>query len=285
MRPELRCGVCTFRWTYERALLEGAGGEEFVLSLASLIDESLHEDVNLGVLNTEAVKKAYEFLHFTSPYFSTFKRISNRNAMDLLGRARKYIQEAKQEEDLLTRALRLACAANVSPVAGPRRPYTFEETLKVIEEEGAVNIEAKVLHTMLRAKRVLYVADNAGELAFDGLLIEVLAKMGKEIHLFVKKAPFFDDATREDVEALEIKDVLKSLHDMEGFFFPSSLDDAGRAVFSASDLIVSKGIGNYDAIGKEDLGRPVIHMFKVKCLPISRKVRGSIGELRVIMEG
>jgi uncharacterized protein with ATP-grasp and redox domains len=285
LRPDLRCGICTFKWTYERALLEGAEAASVAASLASLIEQRLEADLNLGVLNTEAVKKAYEFVNFTSPYFSPFKRSSNENAKALLHEARAYIEAAKEERGLIERAVKVACASNVSPVTGPRRPYSFEETMRIVKGEKGVRVAGEILSAILQARSILYLPDNAGEIAFDGLLIDALTRMGKEVHVFVKKAPFFDDATREDAEELGIRDAVKSLHEIDGFLFPPALEGGAREVFLRSDLILSKGIGNYHAIGEEDLGRPVIHMFKVKCLPISRRTAGDLGELRIIMEG
>lgn len=47
MRPDLRGGVCMFKWTYERALLEGAESASVAVSLVSLIKRRREADLKM----------------------------------------------------------------------------------------------------------------------------------------------------------------------------------------------------------------------------------------------
>jgi len=284
MRPAVECGLCTFRWIYERASLEGLKGEEGMLSLMVFLEGKFEENANVGLICSEAVKKAYEFLNFKSPYFELFKKESNKNAKTWLPQARMFIEKAKNEKEQIKRMLSIASAANVSPVEGPKRPYDFGEFLKLQEGKTEIRVDEEVVFSILESERIIYLADNAGEIGFDGLFIEKLKEMGKKVYLFVKIPPFFDDASKEDVEEFEIERFLNGLYEIEGFFWPLKLKGEAEEVFRKADLLLSKGVGNYETIGEEKLGKPVIHMFKVKCLPIAKKVKSQLGELKVLKE-
>lgn|GEM_PF-3325377 len=47
MRPDLRGGVCMFKWTYERALLEGAEAGSVAVSLIFLIKRRREADLKM----------------------------------------------------------------------------------------------------------------------------------------------------------------------------------------------------------------------------------------------
>jgi uncharacterized protein with ATP-grasp and redox domains len=46
-------------------------------------------------------------------------------------------------------------------------------------------------------------ADNAGEIGFDSLLIAKLKEMGPKVTLIVKEDPFFEDATMKGNASLK----------------------------------------------------------------------------------
>lgn len=284
MKPAIECGLCTFKWVYERASLEGLKGEERAVSLLAFLEKRFNENANVGLVCSEAVKKVYEFLDFKSPYFETFKKESNKNAKALLRQVRSFIEKAKDERELIRRALLVASGANVSPVGGPKRPYNFEEVAKLQEGKTETEVEDEAISLVLQSQRIIYIADNAGEIGFDGLLIEKLKEMGKEVDLFVKSPPFFDDASKEDAMEFGIERFLSGLYEVEGFFWPSKLQGEAEEAFKKADLLVSKGVGNYETIGEEELGKPIIHMFKLKCFPIAKKCKSQVGELKVLME-
>jgi uncharacterized protein with ATP-grasp and redox domains len=92
-----------------------------------------------------------------------------------------------------------------------------------------------------RARTILYLADNAGEIVFDKLLIEQLP--AEKITLFVRGSPVLNDATAADAEAAglpELVPVLGNGSDAPG----TILNDCSaefRAWFDRADLIIAKG--------------------------------------------
>jgi uncharacterized protein with ATP-grasp and redox domains len=53
-------------------------------------------------------------------------------------------------------------------------------------------------------------------------------------------------------------------------FIPGKDRSPAHQAFRRSDLIVSKGTGNYDALRGETAGKKAIFLLKIKCDPIAR---------------
>ena len=128
-----------------------------------------------------------------------------------------------------------------------------------------------------RARSILYLADNAGEIFFDRLLLERFP--AGRVAVVVRGSPVLNDATLDDARAAgihEIAPVLDNGSDAPG----TILRDCSarfRASFANADLVVSKGQGNFETLSDSD--RPVFFLFTVKCPLVARKVGEPVGSL------
>lgn len=130
-----------------------------------------------------------------------------------------------------------------------------------------------------RAHSILYLADNAGEIFFDRLLIEQLS--AEKITVFMRGAPVLNDATRADAEAAglpEIAPVLDNGSDAPGTILEDCSDEF-RGWFDRADLIIAKGQGNYETLS--DVDRNIFFLFTVKCPLVARRVGEPVGSLVV----
>ncbi|HEC92753.1 MAG TPA: DUF89 family protein, partial [Candidatus Atribacteria bacterium] len=129
----------------------------------------------------------------------------------------------------------------------------------------------------------IYLADNAGEVVFDRLLIEELVEeLGKEVIYVVRGKPIINDALIEDALFCGINKVAK---------ITSSGSDAPGTIlqhcslefiklYQDADLIISKGQGNYESLSEED--RPIFFLFKAKCPVIARDVGCNVGDMVLV---
>lgn len=126
------------------------------------------------------------------------------------------------------------------------------------------------------ARDILYIGDNAGEIVFDGLVIELLGPA--KVTLAVRGAAIVNDATLEDARAAHLTDkvlVIDTGSDLAGV----SLDECSkefRRHFATADLIVAKGQANYETLDEEDA--PIWFALKIKCSVIARALRGVSGQ-------
>ena len=118
-----------------------------------------------------------------------------------------------------------------------------------------------------RGGRLLYLTDNAGEIVYDKLLLEQLAVSYPALHrtVAVRGGIALNDATRED--ALQVgldrtAELIDTGTDIPGVQL-SACSEAFRAVFDASDVILSKGQGNFETL--LGCGANVYYLFLCKC--------------------
>jgi damage-control phosphatase, subfamily I len=140
-----------------------------------------------------------------------------------------------------------------------------------------------------RLDRVVYITDNCGEIVFDRLLIEHLARRGSSITVAVRESPILNDATREEALALHIDRFVQTLTTTGcGCEIGVRLDcmppDLAQA-FRDATLVISKGMANYESLSEYEGLPPVAYLMATKCEPIAEEVgvpRGSkIAMLRV----
>ena len=125
-------------------------------------------------------------------------------------------------------------------------------------------------------RRVLYMTDNAGEIYFDGPLYEYLKKHSRQIYLVVKGGPSLNDLTRSELQSARLKDSFGSVAD-------TGTDGAGidwgnvsgefLELLASADLVVSKGMANFETLYPKRISSPTFYLFKVKCKPIQNYIQ------------
>ncbi|MDA8135571.1 MAG: ARMT1-like domain-containing protein [Desulfobacteraceae bacterium] len=127
-----------------------------------------------------------------------------------------------------------------------------------------------------KARQIVYLTDNAGEIAFDRLFIQTLKKR-YDVHVtvVVRSLPTLNDATLKEAMEAGLDQVATLMENgIDGPFPGTSLKRCSPAVRSLareSDLIISKGGGNFDSLSEEvsDLETPVFFMLLSKCGPLN----------------
>jgi hypothetical protein len=111
------------------------------------------------------------------------------------------------------------------------------------------------------ARSILYLADNAGEIVFDRLLIEQL--LPARVTLAVRGAPVINDATVADAKGVglhEIVGIIDNGSDAPGTILEDCNEDFIRR-FKEADLILAKGQGNFETLSDEP--RDIFFLFPV----------------------
>jgi uncharacterized protein with ATP-grasp and redox domains len=130
--------------------------------------------------------------------------------------------------------------------------------------------------------RVVYITDNCGEIVLDRLLIEHLVERGCEVTVAVRDAPVLNDATLAEAHAFGIDRLRLTLTTTGGGSeigvpfdrIPHELAEA----FDRADLIIAKGMANYESISEYDGLPPVAHLLAAKCAPIASRLGVRVGE-------
>ncbi|MGB9625550.1 MAG: damage-control phosphatase ARMT1 family protein [Phycisphaerae bacterium] len=211
------------------------------------------------------------------------KRRSNAAALELYPAMKARVDASA---DPFATAVHLAIAGNVIDL-GCRTEIDDGDVHRAIEEALTAPVDPHEIHALRQAvqeaEAILYLADNAGEIVFDRLLIEAMPM--DRTTLVVRGGPIINDATREDAEAAGLTALVEVIDN--GADVPGTILDqcsaAFRRRFEDADLIIAKGQGNYETLSQECLGdgQTVFFLLKVKCAVIARDLRCRIGEMVV----
>jgi len=287
LNPDIECAPCTLKWIYERAEVLADEESRFQLSRSILraLSQEFCSDANLGSVTNKVIDVIDDFKSYSAEYFEFFKFISNQHARELLSAAKLFITKGETGQEKFVRACCLASASNIAPIGGPPETFKFQDVIDIILGKNPLPIVmGDVFEAAKKAKQILYLADNAGEIGFDSLLIAYLKELGSKVTLIVKKDPFFEDATMKDASFFHLDRSTDGLATASGFFVPNESPSSLTDSFKESDLVISKGTGNYEALKDEIRGKTAIFMLKVKCKPIAMKIGVNVGSFVVKVE-
>ena len=134
-------------------------------------------------------------------------------------------------------------------------------------------------------QRILYLTDNAGEVYFDIPLYEYLKLHCRQIYLVVKGGPALNDLTRAELQSSQMIDRFDAVADTgtdgAGIDWDNVSDEFLELVASA-DLIVSKGMANFETLYPKSIATPSFYLFKVKCEPIQNFIQAPVGSFMAL---
>ncbi|NQT33269.1 MAG: DUF89 family protein, partial [Candidatus Omnitrophica bacterium] len=154
-----------------------------------------------------------------------------------------------------------------------------EEVIK--KESRAIFDYTRFKRVLRRAKNILYLADNAGEVVFDRILIEQIKSMDKDKQIIyaVKEKPVINDALKGDAEDCgigKIARIVSSGSDAPGTVLSLCSKDF-LSMYRRADMVISKGQGNFEALS--ETRRSVFFLFMAKCPVIAKDVGCKVGDV------
>lgn len=235
------------------------------------LEKSYSPEITRNILET--LKKSSKV---SDPYQSE-KMESNR---ELMLRYSEFKERVNQSGKRFETALRLAIAGNIIDF-GPGHKFDINETIeRVLERDFAIDNSAKLQKEIQKAKTILYLGDNCGEVVFDKLFIETIHH--KNIWFAVRQKPVLNDVTRKEALEVGMDRVAKVISN--GDDSPSTIlhrvSSEFKAIYNSADLIISKGMGNYEGLMDEPDPR-LFFLMMIKCPVIGQKAGAQKGEFVV----
>jgi uncharacterized protein with ATP-grasp and redox domains len=157
----------------------------------------------------------------------------------------------------------------------PGHNFTLKDLRKTIADASkdlVIDDVGKAYECAMKNSSILYLADNAGEIVFDTILVEQLKNMGLHVTYVVKSAPVINDATMEDVEFCgmdKIADkVITTGADAVGLQIKLVSPDFLK-VYDSAKLVFAKGMGYAETLTEYELKKPHFLMLRTKCTPVA----------------
>lgn len=213
------------------------------------------------VIATRIHKVVREVTHNPDPY-KAMKEREMTLAREL------YPELMSRYKDDLRHCLKLAAAANAIDFF--REPGSIKNDIREPVSFAVDNSERFEVR-LKDAAKVLYLADNAGELYFDLPLFKWMKQFAHVIYV-VKPSPVQDDLTLEDVRGSGLEDefgkVISTGIASPGIVFPLASAQFKRE-FESADLIFAKGMGHYEALSELPPEGRFFYCLMAKCKPVA----------------
>ncbi len=183
-------------------------------------------------------------------------------------------------------AVRLAIAGNIIDFgvnSSVRQDAVHDAILRSLTEPIDHEAVGRLRQAADRAKDILYLGDNSGEIVLDRLLIEQMPR--ERLTYVVRGHPILNDVLMEDARTAGLTglvEVIDNGSDAPGTIL-ETCSDVFRERFERADLIVAKGQGNYESLS--DTQRPVFFLLRPKCAVLARHLDCELGRLMVLRSG
>ncbi|MCL9819170.1 ARMT1-like domain-containing protein [Helicobacter colisuis] len=169
---------------------------------------------------------------------------------------------------------------------GAEYAFDLEAECQKIFDTRFAYFHINVLKQQLqKAKKIIYIGDNAGENELDEVLIQILKAHYPQLQIFyfVRGAEIINDITLDDLhqsdsELFRICEVRDSGVPSPGFIYELASIESQR-LFREADLVFAKGMGNFESLEKQaqDDSR-IFFLFKIKCNVVADYLNQKLGE-------
>lgn len=270
MKTYLDCIPCFFRQALAAARMstEEERIHRRVLNSVAFMLPGLALNATPPEIAQQVYRIVYEITGNNDPYLEA-KRCANKSAMSLYTRMKDMVDDSN---GTLETACKLAIAGNAIDLGAQAE---YGNIFSIIEDSVGYQIDQehyrKFKESVGQSSLILYLADNAGEIVFDRILIEQLLQIKKSKIVFVvREKPIINDATLDDALQVGLNKVIPIISN--GSDAPATIlsqcTSEMLSYYQSADLIISKGQGNFESLS----GRPenIFFLFKVKCPVIAR---------------
>lgn len=200
------------------------------------------------------------------------KARQNQAALALYPAAREHVLAA---DDPFVEAVKLAILGNAIDAMVDTAASPGDGLLEAL---GGARVDAEAVggfrRRLAEARRLAWFSDNCGEIVFDRLLLEVVREQWDlEVTYVTHTLPVLNDALLADARAVGLPAVASVVENGARQALPGNLvadlaAEPARAV-EAADLVVSKGVANYELLSWEGaLGGRVTYLVHGKCHPV-----------------
>ena len=218
---------------------------------------------------TPAITKLFtEHFGLADDRFAEEKEISNRFAMERFDRITELVRSAA---DPLYAGLQAAILGNYIDFSALQGEVSFEKLDEMLDLLHTIEVDrdvfAKLRADLEGGKELLYLTDNAGEIVFDRVWLEVIRDLfpNLAITVCVRGGPAQNDATLADAEAAGICfPVIDNGTCISGTVLELASPEL-KAAMERADVVISKGQANVETLLDTGHGYNIYYAFLVKC--------------------
>ena len=267
LKLNVECILCHLRRNLEtaRTLGDEATATAFAMELMRNILDA-PEDASSPSLGPGANQLFQKYYGLEQDRFKAEKEESNQFVLARIDEIRRRIEAA---QDPLYAALQFAILGNYIDFSALQGKVSFQQLDSLLDEAAQMEVDTQVYRQLCadlsQGKKLLYLTDNAGEICFDRIFGEQIAKTYPqlEITFCVRGGPAHNDATREDAILAGIPfPVIDNGNNVGGTELRLLSPEAKKALEEA-DVVIAKGQGNTETLFGCDYN--IYYAFLIKC--------------------
>jgi uncharacterized protein with ATP-grasp and redox domains len=277
LKVEAECASCVLQrgWSEtEKATTDPSVQFKTMSALVGLLIREFKPTAIAAYLGTERDRIVKTVTGNPDPYAKA-KQISNQRAVEILPTARNMVLSESSAESRFRRACLCSMVGNIIEFDIPDHVFKFEDMGKLIreaEEDLAIDEIQKILKTAQKAKSILYLTDNAGEIALDTLLVQELKRLGARVTVAVKSRPVLNDATMKDARYVGMHTVADDVITIGTDSVGLILEECSHEFlnfYNSADLVVAKGMGYAETLTEHAMTNPHALLLRTKCRPVA----------------
>ncbi|MGY5874620.1 MAG: ARMT1-like domain-containing protein [Candidatus Thorarchaeota archaeon] len=279
MKVELHCAHCLLERALNQAKLATDDQDiqmQVLTTMLKFLGENLNEDSVPSHIGTDR-DLIVQRMTGKDPY-EQLKKDSNIMALSILPELTSLVEEAQTPELRFRKAALIAAAANAIEFDVSGRDFSLDELRDIIarvDSDLAIDEVSAFRELCGGVNEVLYLMDNAGEVVLDMILISEIKRLGPRVVAVVKGGPILNDATMIDAEEVGLSECADEVIDTGAPAIGVNLErdsEEFKKILYSSELIVAKGMGNYESMTEFELPSPVVHILRTKCEPVAKHV-------------
>lgn len=275
MRVHPDCVPCLMkRILFQSRLVPGSDERTSVENGLKVFAEGFSYDKKSVDLATEVHRASYAVLG-KDPYHDLKVR-ADIIAEKFMGMAQDYVDSS---DDKLRACLMVSVIGNImdfGSTGGIDNPEQFEPIFQKLIDQGLGRDDSDRIRAVLdKPGTIVYMFDNCGESQLDKIFIRYLRAHGKRVVGMVRGEPILNDVTYEDAIRSGLDKEVDLLLTTGTFYVGIDWRDVPEDLMKEienSDLIIAKGMGNYESLSDEVLPVPVVHVMRTKCAPVAESI-------------
>jgi len=247
-----------------------------VQALLCMLAENFQPTAVPSVLGTMRDRLVKEVSRNPDPY-SEKKLISNSEALKILPLAEKIVAAESTDRLRFRKACLAAIVGNIIEFNIPGHKFEFSDLQRLImdaEKELVIDDISEAFEMVKKSGVTLYLTDNAGEIAFDTLLVKELRNIARDgrVAVAVKDMPVYNDATIEDalyVGMDKAADLLVTTGSDAMGLISSECSEEFMELYDSADFVVAKGMAYAETLTELDVKVPHLLLLRTKCMNVA----------------
>lgn len=277
-RPLPQCHDCLMSLARNAAALANAEDPDLATKAESLAEKILTDAESVHLSSPQIANRILREIHRLTGVSDPYSRFKAQE----MAKAREILFQLKDDvgEDLRSRVNLALLGNSLDFFKNPEKtlaqiPARFRNGISLFRDD------VNRLEDFLEGNPglVLYLTDNAGEIYFDLPLFDSMRQRSKQTILVVKGGAALNDLTRAELQSAKLEDrfghVADTGTDGAGIDW-GRVSQAFLDLVASADLIVSKGMANFETLYPKELTAPVFFLFKVKCEPVQDYIEAPV---------